>query len=69
MWEERQVPKDLKDEVIVTIFKNGDRKSCGNYRGIDILFIMGKIFVRILLHHSLSRFSQNLGATSVPLGT
>lgn len=49
MWGSEQVPKDLKDAVIITIFKKGDRKACGNYRGISLLSIAGKIFARILL--------------------
>lgn len=50
MWESEQVPKDLKDAVVITIFKNGDRRACGNYRGISLLSIAGKIFARILLN-------------------
>ncbi|XP_076046084.1 uncharacterized protein LOC143028190 [Oratosquilla oratoria] len=49
IWTVQQVPKDLKDAVIITLFKKGDRKLCGNYRGISLLSIAGKIFARILL--------------------
>lgn len=49
IWTVQQVPKDLKDAVIITLFKKGDRKFCGNYRGISLLSIAGKIFARILL--------------------
>ena len=49
MWESEQVPKDLKDTVI-TIFKKGDCKACGNYRSISLLLIAGKIFDWILLN-------------------
>ena len=37
-------------ETIVTIFKKGDRSACGNYRGISLISITGKIFARILLN-------------------
>ena len=50
MWESEQVPKDLKDAAVITIFKKGDRNACGNYRGISLLSIAGKIFARILLN-------------------
>ena len=50
MWESEQVPKDLKDAVVIIIFKKGDRNACGNYRGISLLSIAGKIFARILLN-------------------
>lgn len=42
-------PKDLKNTVIITIFKKGDRKVCGNYCGISLVSTAGKIFARILL--------------------
>ena len=49
-WEEGSVPQEWKDANIVTIFKKGDRTQCGNYRGISLLSIAGKIFARILLN-------------------
>ena len=49
IWESETVPEDLKNANIVTIFKKGDRMSCGNYRGISLLSIVGKIFARVLL--------------------
>ena len=42
------VPQVWKDGIIVTIYKKGDRTNCGNYRGIYLLSIAGKIFARIL---------------------
>ena len=51
MWESEQVPKDLKDAAVITIsVKKGDRNACGNYRGISLLSIAGKILARILLN-------------------
>jgi len=49
-WEEKQAPNDWKDALLVTIFKKGDRRECGNYRGISLLSIAGKILARILLN-------------------
>ena len=46
-WEVGSVPQAWKDASIVTI--------CGNYRGISLLSIAGKIFARILLN-SLSTY-------------
>ena len=46
--EER--PQASKDASIVTIYKQGDRTECGNYRGISLLSTTGKIFARILLN-------------------
>ena len=49
IWNSDSVPPDFKNANIVTTFKKGDRMSCGNYRGISLLCIAGKIFARILL--------------------
>jgi len=50
IWEEEEMPQDWKDANIIPIFKKGDRKDCGNYRGISLLSIAGKILARILLN-------------------
>ncbi len=34
IWDNEEVPQELKDASIVTIFKKGSRTECGNYRGI-----------------------------------
>ena len=49
-WRKGKVPQDWKDAQLVTIFKKGDRRVCGNYRGISLLSIPGKVFARILLN-------------------
>ena len=49
-WEVGFVPQAWKDASIVTIYKKGDRTDWENYRGISLLSIAGKIFVRILLN-------------------
>ena len=59
IWEREEVPADLKDANIITIFKKGDRSVCGNYRGISLLSITGKILARILLNRLLT-LSENI---------
>lgn len=54
IWETEQVPSDLKDAMIVTIFKKGDRSVCGNYRGIALLSIAGKVLSRVLLNRLIT---------------
>ena len=49
-WAEGSVPQEWKDANIVAIFKKRDRTQCGNYRGISLLSIAGKVFARILLN-------------------
>ena len=49
-WKEGEVPQDMRDATIVTLFKNkGDRSDCNNYRGISLLSIVGKVFARVVL--------------------
>ena len=40
----------MRDAKIVTLYKNkGERSDCNNYRGISLLSIVGKVFVRVIL--------------------
>ena len=49
-WKNGEVPQDMRDANIVTLYKNkGDRSDCDNYRGISLLSIVGKLFARIAL--------------------
>ena len=50
IWKNEEVPQDWKDASIVPLFKKGSRVDCGNYRGISLLSIAGKILARILLN-------------------
>ena len=61
-WEMGSVSQAWKDASIITIYKKGDRTDCGNYRGISLLSIAGKIFARILLN----RLSTHLTPEVVP---
>ena len=61
-WEMGSVPQAWKDASIITIYKKGDRTDCGNYRGISLLSIAGKIFARILLN----RLSTHITPEVVP---
>ena len=59
IWEEEVVPQDLKDAVIVTIYKKkGNRADCGNSRGISLLSIIGKVIASILLQRLLTQLTE-----------
>ena len=49
-WEQGYIPQDMRDSIIITLYKNkGDRSDCNNYRGISLLSIIGKVFARVAL--------------------
>ena len=50
IWDNEEVPQELKDASIVTIFKKGCRTECGNYRGISLLSVAGNILAKVLLN-------------------
>ena len=48
IWREETVPKQWREGLIVNLFKKGDREDPGNYRGITLLSVVGKVFVKYL---------------------
>ena len=48
-WNNEHVTQQWKDALIVKLFKKGDPLECGNYRGISLLCIAGKVFSLLLL--------------------
>ena len=60
LWAEAEVPQDLKDALIIHLYKNkSDRRLCDNHRGISLLSIAGKIFARMIVN----RFTTHLDST------
>ncbi len=59
-WERGELPRDLRDAVIVTLYKNKGKKSdCSNYRGITLLSIAGKILARVLLNRLVPAITED----------
>ena len=48
IWQEEIIPRQWRDGLIVNIVKKGDREDPGNYRGITLLSVVGKVFCKIL---------------------
>jgi exonuclease III len=61
IWEQEKMPEDFRDALIVALYKNkGSKADCGNYRGISLLSIAGKIFARIILNRLITVAEANL---------
>src|SRR5678815_3052026 len=49
-WRSGVVPQAWEDGCLVPLYKGkGDRMECGNYRGICLLSVVGKVYGRILI--------------------
>ena len=48
VWQEKCVPKDWADAVLIHIPKKGDMSVCDNWRGISLLDVVGKVIARVL---------------------
>ena len=63
IWDQEKMPEDFRDALIVStsLCKNkGTKADCGNYRGISLLSIAGKIFGRIILNRLIAVSEANL---------
>ena len=61
IWDQEKMPEDFRDALIVALYKNkGSKVDCGNYRGISLLSIAGKIFARIILNRLIAVSEANL---------
>ena len=50
-WNEGTVSQDMRDSIIITLYKNkGEHSDCNNNREISLLSITGKVFARVVLH-------------------
>lgn len=43
----KKAPMDWNKEIIIPIFKKGDKRDCSNYRGVMLASIPGKIMAKI----------------------
>ena len=58
-WEKGTLPQDLRDAVIVSLYKNkGEKSDCSNYRGITLLSIAGNILACVLLNRLIPTIAQ-----------
>ena len=59
IWDEENVPKEFRNTTFVSLFKNRSSKTdCGNYRGISLLSVAGKILARVVLNRLITNISE-----------
>lgn len=62
-WQRESVHQDWRDAILIVLFKNkGKRDECGNYRGIALLCIAGKVLSRVML----SRLTTHISSSVLP---
>ena len=60
-WTEENLPQDWKLAEVVSLYKNiGKRSECGNYRGISLLSVPGKVLASIILNRCIDALDQVL---------
>ena len=48
IWRQGKVPQQWKDAVITILQKKGDKTECGNYRGISLVSLAGKVLLKVV---------------------
>ena len=60
IWVKEQFPTDWKEGLIVKIPKKGDTSDCNNWRGINLLCLVSKVFNRVILDRLLVKVDSTL---------
>ena len=60
IWEEKELPEDWTEDVIVKIPKKGSLSNCNNWRGITLLSIPSKILAKITIRWISEAVDQRL---------
>ena len=58
-WDKEYVPNFWREGLIVSLFKKGDREDPGNYRGITLLNVVGKLYSRVINNRLLKHLELN----------
>ena len=49
IWEQENIPEDWRRGLIIKLPKKGDLTMCGNWRGITLLSMVGKVMARSII--------------------
>jgi len=61
IWYKQELPEESKDTIILSIYKNGDKTDCNNYRDTYILSPTCKILSNILLSRLTQCADEKIG--------
>ena len=59
VWNSEYGPSYWREGLIVSLFKKGDREDPGNYRGITLLNVVGKLYSRVINNRLLKHLELN----------
>ena len=59
VWREEFVPPQWREGLIVNLFKKGDKEDPGNYRGITLLSVVGKVLCKVLNNRLVQHFDKD----------
>ena len=59
IWDSEYIPEQWREGMIVSLFKKGDREDPGNYRGITLLNVVGKLFNKVLNYRLLQWLEEH----------
>jgi len=59
VWQEEKLPDEWTKGIIFPIFKDGDKRDTGNYRGITLLSIVGKVYAQVINERLMSYCEKN----------
>ena len=62
--EEGSVPQEWVDALLASLFKSGSQDICGNFRGISLLSIIGKVLAGIQLDRLNTHITPNVVSES-----
>ena len=48
VWRGSEVPQQRKYVIIMVLHKNNNRTECGNYRGISLVSLVGRILLKTI---------------------
>ena len=59
IWDSEYIPERWGEGMIVSLFKKGDQEDPGNYRGITLLNVVGKLFNKVLNYRLLQWLEEH----------